>query len=108
MDEKTPACLSKTWVTDVLRKSNVYEGIIFSDDIFMGALADNGFPPEKAAVLAIEAGVDCIMTSEKRFAKQAKLLYKKASEDKVFASRIDQSVKRILEYKIRAGLFNLE
>ncbi|MCR5252457.1 MAG: glycoside hydrolase family 3 protein [Treponema sp.] len=108
MDEKTPACLSKTWVTDVLRKSYVYEGIIFSDDIFMGALADNGFPPDKAAVLAIEAGVDCIMTSEKRFAKQAKLLYKKASEDKVFASRIDQSVKRILEYKIRAGLFNLE
>lgn len=107
-DEKTPACLSKVWVTDVLRNEYGYQGIIFSDDIFMGALADNGFPPEKAAVLAIEAGVDCIMTSEKRFAKQARLIYKKALEDPAFASRIDQSVKRILQYKIKAGLFNLE
>lgn len=107
-DEKTPACLSKVWVTDVLRNEYGYQGIIFSDDIFMSALADNGFPPEKAAVLAIEAGVDCIMTSEKRFAKQARLIYKKALEDPAFASRIDQSVKRILQYKIKAGLFNLE
>ncbi|WP_027728567.1 glycoside hydrolase family 3 N-terminal domain-containing protein [Treponema sp. C6A8] len=108
LDGKTPACLSKVWVSEILRNEYGYQGIIFSDDIFMGALADNGFPPEKAAVLAIEAGVDCIMTSEKRFAKQARLLYKKASEDSAFASRIDEAVKRILEYKIKAGLFKLE
>ena len=81
---------------------------IFSDDIFMGALASNGFPPEKASVLAIEAGVDCIMTSEKRFAKQAAVLYKKALEDSEFSKRIDQSVRRILLYKLKAGLLNLE
>lgn len=107
LDPDTPACLSKTWVSDVLRSQYGYQGIIFSDDIFMGALASNGFPPEKAAVLAIEAGVDCIMTSEKRFAKQAKLLYQKALEDSAFESRINQSLKRILDYKIKAGLFEL-
>ena len=104
-DSKTPACLSKEWVTDVLRGQYGYDGIIFSDDIFMGALADNGFPPEKAAVLAIEAGIDCIMTSEKRFAKQARVLYQKAVSDPVFAARIDESVKRILSYKMKSGLF---
>ena len=107
LDANTPACLSKVWVSDILRDRYGYQGIIFSDDIFMGALASNGFPPEKAAVLAIEAGVDCIMTSEKRFAKQARLLYQKALEDSAFEKRIDQSLKRILEYKIKAGLFQL-
>ena len=107
-DPKTPACLSKVWVSDILRGEYGYDGIIFSDDIFMGALADNGFPPEKAAILAIEAGVDCIMTSEKRFAKQARGLYQKALSDKAFAARIDESVKKILTYKMKAGLFTPE
>ena len=107
-DGKNPACLSKKWICDLLRSEYGYEGIIFSDDIFMAALASNGFPPEKAAVLAIEAGVDCIMTSEKRFAKEASHIYRKALEDKAFEERINQSVKRILQYKTDAGLFTLK
>ena len=63
IDEGVPACLSKVWVTDILRKEYGYEGLIFSDDIFMGALADNGYPPEEAAIRAVEAGIDCIMIS---------------------------------------------
>jgi len=107
IDSKTPACLSKIWVTDILRNEYGYKGIIFSDDIFMGALAYNGFPPEKAAVFAIEAGIDCIMTSEKRFAKQARVLYQKAKTDAEFEKRVNESVYRILDYKIKTGLFNL-
>ena len=106
IDEGKPACLSKVWVTDILRKEYGYKGLIFSDDIFMGALADNGYPPELAAVSAVEAGIDCIMISEKRFAKAGKVLYQKAKEDEAFARKIDIAVKRILKYKIEAGLFD--
>ena len=106
IDEGKPACLSKVWVTDILRKEYGYEGLIFSDDIFMGALADNGYPPELAAVSAVEAGIDCIMISEKRFAKAGKVLYQKAKEDEAFARKIDIAVKRILKYKMEAGLFD--
>ena len=106
VDPGVPACLSKVWVTDILRNEYGYEGLIFSDDIFMGALADNGYPPEVAAVQAVEAGVDCIMISEKRFAKAGKVLYKKANEDSDFAKKIDAAVMRILKYKIEAGLFD--
>ena len=74
----------------------------------MAALAKNGYPPEKAAVMAIEAGVDCIMISEKRIAKSAKIIYEKALEDQSFKNRIDESVQRILEYKIKTGLFDYE
>ncbi len=104
IDSGVPACLSTVWVTDILRNEYGYEGLIFSDDIFMGALADNGYPPEAAAIRAVEAGVDCIMISEKRFAKAAKVLYNRAKEDAVFEAKIDQAVKRIIKYKLEAGL----
>lgn len=108
IDPGVPACLSKVWVTDILRNTYKYQGIIFSDDIFMGALADNGYHPEKAALMAIDAGVDCIMISEKRFGKAARVIYKKAQEDSDFAKKIDQALLRILVYKEKAGLFVLE
>ena len=106
IDNGVPACLSKVWVTDILRNQYEYDGLIFSDDIFMGALADNGYPPEVAAISAVEAGIDCIMISEKRFAKAGKVLYKRALQDKDFARKIDEAVLRILKYKIEAGLFD--
>jgi len=106
IDSGVPACLSKVWVTDILRKEYGYEGLIFSDDIFMGALADNGYPPEEAAIRAVEAGVDCIMISEKRFAKAGKVLYNRAKEDAAFEAKINQAVKRIIKYKLEAGLID--
>ncbi|MBQ5498287.1 MAG: glycoside hydrolase family 3 protein, partial [Treponema sp.] len=39
-DAKTPACLSSFWVTDVLKEKMGFTGLVMSDDIFMGALAD--------------------------------------------------------------------
>ena len=106
IDSGVPACLSKVWVTDILRNEYGYQGLIFSDDIFMGALADNGYPPEVAACRAVEAGVDCIMTSEKRFAKAGRMLYQKAKEDSDFAQKIDAAVLRIIKYKLEAGLID--
>lgn len=108
VDSQNPACLSKIWVTDILRKEIGYEGLIFSDDIFMDALAKNNFPPEIAVVMAVEAGINCIMTSQKRFSSQAKILYDKAKNDKELTEKINDSVKRILKYKISANLFTLD
>ncbi len=107
VDSNVPACLSKVWVTDILRNQYGYNGIIFSDDIFMGALIDNGYPPEVAAVMAIEAGIDCIMISEKRFGKSAGVLYKKAKEDADFANKIDAAVMRIVKFKMEKGLISI-
>ncbi|MCF0241990.1 MAG: glycoside hydrolase family 3 protein, partial [Treponema sp.] len=103
-----PSCFSSYWVTDVLRGEYGFSGIIFSDDIFMGALADNGYPPDVAAVKAIEAGVDCIMISEKRFLKPALTLIEKAKTDENFAKRIDESCRRILKYKIENGQLTID
>lgn len=107
IDGNVPSCLSKVWVTDILRNEYNYEGIIFSDDIFMGALADNGYPPQKAVILAIQSGVDCIMISEKRFASSAKIVYEKAINDDDFLQRIDKASFRIIKYKYKNGLLKI-
>lgn len=107
LDGKTPACLSHEWVTGMLRKKMNYSGLIISDDIFMAALAQNGFPPEKAAVQAIDAGVDVLMMSEKKYADAARILLQKASEDESFAQRINESVCRVISFKIRHGILEM-
>ncbi|AEE17330.1 glycoside hydrolase family 3 N-terminal domain-containing protein [Treponema brennaborense] len=107
-DGGTPACLSPFWVTSMLRETLGYTGLIFSDDIFMAALERNGFPPDTAAVMAIEAGVDVIMLSEKKFASAVTVLLQKAAADGEFAAKIDAAVVRILQAKIAAGVLELE
>ncbi|WP_407399360.1 glycoside hydrolase family 3 N-terminal domain-containing protein [Treponema sp.] len=104
--EKIPACLSSFWIEDVLRKRIGYEGLVISDDIFMGALADNGFPPEKAVVQAVEAGVDVIMLSEKKFLDAARTLLNEGKTRPDFKNKLQCAVKRVLTYKAKFGLLD--
>jgi len=57
LDDKRPATLSKPIVTDILRNELHYQGVIFSDDLEMKAVASEYAVPA-AAVMAIEAGCD--------------------------------------------------
>ena len=107
IDKETPACLSRTWVTDILRNEFGFEGLIISDDILMAALAENGFPPQKAVIMAIEAGVDCIMISQKRFASSAKILYDKAQTDTKFLDLLQKASYRVIKYKFDNGLLKI-
>lgn len=97
-----PACLSPFWC-GYIRKELGFGGLILSDDIFMGALADNGFPPEVAAVEAVKAGVDVIMLSEKKFGFVALMLLGKMKDDGELSARISESVRRVVEFKIKIG-----
>ncbi len=103
-DAGVPACLSGQWISGTLRGEFGYDGIIFSDDVFMSALAENGYPPESAAVKAVSAGADCIMISEKRFAAPASVLLEAAAQDAVFAARLDDAARRVVAWKIRHGI----
>ena len=73
----------------------------------MGALAKNGYPPEKAALEAIKAGVDVIMLSEKRFGGVAGILLSKAKEDPDFAKEINRAAENVIRYKIKAGILEM-
>ena len=60
LDEKMPATLSRRVVHDLLRKELGFEGVIFSDDLEMKAIANHHTVPA-AAVLSLAAGCDGIL-----------------------------------------------
>jgi beta-N-acetylhexosaminidase len=60
LDAANPATLSKPIITDLLRERMHYEGVVISDDLQMGAIADY-YGLESAIEKAIEAGVDILL-----------------------------------------------
>jgi beta-N-acetylhexosaminidase len=62
LDAEHPASLSKATITGLLRNKLGYDGVIISDDLFMGAIK-NQYPLEESVALAINAGVDMLLFS---------------------------------------------
>tara|TARA_Y100001968_G_scaffold181140_1_gene165892 strand:- start:1432 stop:3042 length:1611 start_codon:yes stop_codon:yes gene_type:complete len=63
IDPIYPATLSKRLVNDLLRLKFKYDGLIVSDALVMQAISSK-YSSSKAAIMAIEAGVDLIMMPE--------------------------------------------
>jgi beta-N-acetylhexosaminidase len=59
-DKKRPASVSSFWVGEVLRKRIGYRGIVLSDDLEMGGVA-NFMPMGGAAVEAVRVGSDLLL-----------------------------------------------
>jgi beta-N-acetylhexosaminidase len=59
-DKKRPASVSSFWVREVLRKRIGYRGIVLSDDLEMGGVA-NFMPMGDAAVEAVRVGSDLLL-----------------------------------------------
>jgi beta-N-acetylhexosaminidase len=111
LDPKYPATLSKAIITDLLRKTLNYEGVVISDDMQMKAISDHyGF--ETAVQAAIEAGVDIIALAnnsiyEEGIATRTVALIKQlAQAGKISEARITESYERIqrLKRKLVTGM----
>ena len=63
LDPWDPATLSRFTVRRVLRGWLHYDGVVVSDDLLMGAIAQH-YGLEEAAVLALGAGVDVLLISQ--------------------------------------------
>ena len=98
--DRTPASLSKIWITDVLRKRIGYRNLIVSDDLEMGgvlAAASVG----QAAVEHIRAGGDlCLICHREDYITQAsEVLIMAAERDRKFAKQVEESARRVLGFK---------
>lgn len=60
LDPEWPATLSSTIITGLLRERMGFEGLVVSDDLLMGAIAER-YDPGTAAVSALRAGVDLLL-----------------------------------------------
>ncbi len=59
-EKKRPASVSNFWVGDVLRKRIDYRGLVLSDDLEMGGVA-NFMPMDDAGVEAVRVGSDLLL-----------------------------------------------
>jgi len=97
-----PATLSPVILTDLLRREIGFEGIIVTDSMGMGGITTL-YAPEEAAVRAIKAGVDMLLLPP-RPREVIRAVVRAVRRGGIPASRIDESVERILEAKARLGL----
>jgi beta-N-acetylhexosaminidase len=98
-----PATLTPTLLTGVLRDSLGFEGLVVTDALDMGGIVST-YGPGEAAVLAILAGADLLLQPpDARTAIDAVVVAVK--EGRITQTRLDQSVRRVLEMKRQVGLF---
>ena len=97
---RTPASLSKVWITDILRKRIGYRSLIVSDDLEMGGVL-SAVPIGQAAVEFVRASGDlCLICHREDYVAQAyDELVKTTERDSKFAKRAAESVRHILAFK---------
>ena len=102
---KTPASLSKVWITDILRKRIGYRNLIVSDDLEMGGVL-SAAPVGNAAVQFVTAGGDlCLVCHREDYVENAhQELVKAAAREKKFAKRVADSARKITAFKKKYAL----
>jgi len=100
--DRTPASLSKKWITDILRKRIEYRNLIVSDDLEMGGVL-SAAPVGEAAVEFVRAGGDlCLVCHREDYVVQAhEELIKTAERDSKFARRMAEAARRVLTFKTK-------
>jgi len=96
-----PATLSHAMIEGLLRKDLGFRGLVVTDAFDMGGLTEH-FDAGEAAVRAIEAGEDQILMPANADAAIA-AVKAAVKSGRIPMSRIDESVKRILEAKSRVS-----
>ncbi|MFK7987309.1 MAG: beta-N-acetylhexosaminidase [Sandaracinaceae bacterium] len=96
LDAERPATLSPCVITQLLREDMGYEGIVFSDDLEMKAIADHG-SVGGAAVGAIRAGCDAVLICSKVdwIDEAVSALVAEAEADARFREQLEVAVARI-------------
>jgi beta-N-acetylhexosaminidase len=97
-----PATLSPAVVDGILRRDYGFDGLVFSDALSMGAVADR-YEAGEAAVLAVEAGCDVVLYPVDIERAHAALC-EAVKSGRLKAERIDLSVRRILRAKAWCGI----
>ena len=102
--DRTPASLSKIWITDILRKRIGYRNLIVSDDLEMGGVL-SAAPIGEAAVEFVRAGGDlCLICHREDYILQAyEALVKAAEGDSKFARRVAEAARRVAAFKKKSA-----
>jgi beta-N-acetylhexosaminidase len=99
-----PATLSHKILTDLLRGTLHFKGVVITDDMQMNAISSH-YGLEKALVLAINAGADMLifgntLTNQKQDSAQLiQIIAKKVRSGEISQKRIDEAYQHIMTLK---------
>ena len=96
--DDTPASLSKTMITDILRGQMGYDGIVVTDAMNMGAVTEQ-YTSAQAAVKALQAGADLVLMPE-NFQEAYQGVLDAVKDGTLTEQRINESVTRIVKVKV--------
>jgi len=99
LDGERPASLSPA-VMVYLRQNMGFSGVILTDDLSMGAL--EGYTPEKAAVLALQAGATMLCSTD--FDTQIPAVLEAVRNGRLSEQSVEDAVYKILTWKHSLGL----
>ncbi|MCH6569364.1 MAG: glycoside hydrolase family 3 [Acidobacteria bacterium] len=112
-DETYPATLSSAVITGMLRQQLGFEGVVVSDDMKMGAIAQN-YSLEESIELAVKAGVDILLfgnnssSYDPQIAQKAVNILRDLVESGTLSrDRIQQSYQRIEDLKNKLNKIDL-
>lgn len=100
LDPNYPATLSRKVLTDELRHNLGFEGLVTTDALVMGAIA-NRYGTEEACVLAVEAGTDILLMPLEP-EKAITAVCEAVESGRIERDRIQASVERIWRAKQKA------
>ena len=97
--DKLPSSLSYEIITRKLRNELGYNGVIITDSMAMGAVADS-YTSDVAAVMAVKAGADIILMPE-NLEKAFNGVLNAVKSGEISISRIEESAERVLTLKAK-------
>ena len=97
--DDTPASVNPDIITGVLRERLGYDGIVITDSMSMGAVNER-YEAGEAAILAIEAGVDIVLTPAD-FPSAYQSVLDAVARGRISEDRVNKSVTRIVEAKLQ-------
>ncbi|HEY0241028.1 MAG TPA: glycoside hydrolase family 3 N-terminal domain-containing protein, partial [Gemmatimonadaceae bacterium] len=101
-DSAPPATLAPYFMTDVLRKEMKFQGLLVTDAMTMGGVA-NRYGATEPLVLAVLAGAD-ILLMPNNVTQAVNTVVAAVESGRITQARIDESVRRVLRMKAQAGL----
>lgn len=100
LDGTNPVSLSPAW-HEFLRRELSFDGVIMTDDLSMAAITD-AYGAEEAAVLALLAGNDLLISSE--YERQIPAVLDAVRTGRIDEKTLDAAVSRVLLFKLRLNL----
>lgn len=107
--DSLPSSLSKKIISHLLKEKLNFKGMVITDAMEMKAIT-NTYPIEDAALMSFLGGADTLLLTEqnKNIIKIYDKLKKALDENLITEERINNSVKKQIQYKLYSGLFQEE